>query len=105
MRDIDKITKQLTSTHPRLMVEQLKVVHPGADDDGLWFFRHPSTRHEVQLESSTGNCPFLFETDANHTRSIAETVVDAIELVARGLGLVAGSTNSSLKSTPQSGAP
>ncbi len=63
MRDIDAIIKALSLAHPELLVEQLQVLHPGSDDDGLWFFRHPASRYEVQLESSAGMCPFLFETD------------------------------------------
>jgi len=87
MRDIDAIIETLTLAHPELVVEQLKVSHPGVDDDGLWFFRHPSSRVEVQLESHTGSCPFLFETNANGTRVSASTAPDAVSLVASGLGL------------------
>ena len=87
MRDIDVIIQRLTSAHPRLHAEQLRVLHPGSDDDGLWFFRHPDSPHEVQLESSTGSCPFVFETDANEQRLSAATVTDAVLFVTRGLGL------------------
>ncbi len=87
MRDIDVIIERLTSAHPELRAEQLRVLHRGADDDGLWFFRHPDCPHEVQLESSTGSCPFLFETDANNQRLTAATVADAVTFVAMGLGL------------------
>ena len=87
MRDIDKINSELTREHPELIWEQLRVAHPGADDDGLWFFRHPASEHEVQLESSTGMCPFLFETTANTERVAASTVAEAIALVSHGLGL------------------
>ena len=87
MRDIDTIIEALTSAHPTLVVEQLKVLHPGADDDGLWFFRHPSSPNEVQLESPDGTCPFLFETDAHGGRATVATVSDAVSLVAVELGL------------------
>ena len=87
MRDIDKIIQSLTSAHPGMVHEQLRVQHPGTDDNGLWFFRHPDCPFEVQLESPTGECPFLFETGERHTPSQASTVAEAISLVAAGLGL------------------
>ena len=87
MRDIDVIAESLGLAHPELSVEQLKVLHPGADDDGLWFFRHPSSPHEVQLESPFGMCPFIFETDADASATTATTIAEAIFLVANGLGL------------------
>ena len=87
MRDIDEIIQKLTAMHPGIVHEQLKVLHPGADDDGLWFFRHPNSPHEVQLESNTGQCPFLYETDASHAPATAVTVAAAVLMVADGLGL------------------
>ena len=87
MRDIDEIIRSLTYAHPQLVHDRLKVGHPGADDDGLWFFRHPSSPFEVQLESPEGQCPFLFETSARHAPATAGTVAEAISLVAAGLGL------------------
>jgi hypothetical protein len=89
MRDIDAIIEALIQTHPELSVDQLKVLHPGVDDDGLWFFTHPSSPNEVQLESPHGMCPFIFETDANPTQATADTILTAVSLVAGGLGLPA----------------
>lgn len=87
MRDIDKVIESLASAHPGLLHEQLRVSQPGIDDDGLWFFRHPGCPYEVQLESPTGNCPFLCETDERHSPAQASTVAEAVSLVAAGLGL------------------
>ena len=87
MRDIDTIIEALTSAHPELLVEQLKVLPLGADDDGLWFFRHPNSPIEVQLESPHGSCPLLFETDAGLGVTTAATIGDAVSLIAKGLGL------------------
>ena len=86
-RDIDTIVVALTASHPRLRVEQLKVKHPGADDDGVWFFTHPDSRFEVQLESSDGSCPFLVESDRHDERGRATTVAEAVERVECWLGL------------------
>ncbi|MGO1070145.1 hypothetical protein [Lysobacter sp. CA199] len=87
MRDIDAIIKELTRVHPELTVAHLKVLHPDADDDGVWFFRHPCSPYEVQLESPSGASPFLFETDAHAASVVVDTVAQAISLVADGLGL------------------
>ena len=102
MRDIDAIAQALIQAHPSLSVTQLQVSHPGADDDGLWFFKHPSSPIEVQLESSSGYCPFLVESDARSETLTASTVEDAIALVASGLGL-RPQPNKSFKPNPLRG--
>lgn len=81
------LIRQLQLAQPRVRTEQLKVAHPGTDDDGIWFFRHPATDVEVQLESSTGSCPFLVERTDSVDRLQATTVQQAILLVVTGLGL------------------
>ncbi len=87
MRDIDAIIARLHLTHPDVSAAQLTVSHPGADDDGLWFFRHPVTDIEVQLESSTGTCPFLFERSGSPDRLIVGNVEQAVAFVVAGLGV------------------
>ena len=87
MRDIDVIIAKLHLAHPEISAAQLTVLHPGADDDGLWFFRHPATDVEVQLESSTGTCPFLFESSGSADRLTAGTVEQAVAFVVAGLGV------------------
>ncbi len=86
MRDIDAIIQQLQLAHPGISAEQLSVLHPGADDDGLWFFRHPDSATEIQLESATGNAPFLVESSESRDRQAADTVQQAVALVVAGLG-------------------
>jgi hypothetical protein len=85
-RDIDIVIAMLKRRCPDVVVQQLPVAHPGVDDDGLWFFRHPSRPGEVQLESSTGAAPFLVESDYAPT-CIAGTPQEAAELVVSRLGL------------------
>jgi hypothetical protein len=87
-RDIDNIIAVLTAKHPQLSVHQLKGKRPG-DDDGLWFFRHPDSEFEVQLESSYGSFPFLVETDRHDERGNAGTIAEVVELVESWLGLSA----------------
>jgi hypothetical protein len=64
-------------------VEQLKVLHPGADDDGLWFFAHAGCEFQVQIESSSGMCPFLVETDENASRTTARSVEETVEVLVK----------------------
>lgn len=87
MRDIDAIISELMARHPQLSVEQLRVAHPGVDDDGIWFFHHPSTIYEVQLESSQGMFPFLAETDRCNDRLWIKTIDMAVEAVESWLGI------------------
>ena len=87
MRDIEAIAVQVQRENPSVNAEQLVVRHSGADDDGLWFFRNPKTGVEIQLESSTGNCPFLVESSSSGDRAVASSIQQAIALVVAGLGL------------------
>jgi hypothetical protein len=87
MRDIDAIISELQSRHPQITVAQLKVSQPGVDDDGLWFFRHPSTPYEVQLESSHGMFPFIVETDRCNDTLHVDTMDSAVNAVESWLGM------------------
>jgi hypothetical protein len=88
-RDIDTVIAAATAKHPKLSVEPLKAKHPCADDDGLWFFLHPDSQFQVQLESSYGTFPFLVETDRHNERGQASTIAEAVELIESWLGLAA----------------
>jgi hypothetical protein len=85
LRDIEAVATELYSLYPGISIEQLKPKHR-ADDDGLWFFRHPDSVVEAQLESPSGNCPFLVESTASSGRQTASTVPQAVSLVAAALG-------------------
>lgn len=87
MRDIEQVIQHIASSFPQVKVQQLRPPHPGADDDGLWFFQQPLSRFEVQVESSTGMCPFLIETDETDRRLSASSVTEAVEIVLRLLHL------------------
>jgi hypothetical protein len=67
VRDIENLIESFSTIYPTVRVRQLEVLHPGADDDGLWFFQMPGSKLEVQIESSTGMYPFLIETNGNET--------------------------------------
>jgi hypothetical protein len=78
-RDIQRIIDGVRNRHPEIAISQLQVLHPGNDDDGLWFFAKPAI--EVQLESSSGKCPFLIETSGSNIRRTATSVEQAIQMI------------------------
>jgi hypothetical protein len=78
MRDIDQIIRSIMNICPTVEARQLKVSHPGADDDGLWFFQQRDSEFEVQIESSTGMCPFLIETDESDARFTAKSIEETL---------------------------
>lgn len=88
MRDIDAIIDVLRRRHPGLAISQLQVGHPGADDDGLWFFRHPECANEAQLESPSGDGPFLFEDERVASAVLVTSVGEAVRLVCEALELM-----------------
>jgi hypothetical protein len=87
MRDVEQIIQSIVAKYPAVNVQQLQVRHPGADDDGLWFFNWPGSIFEVQIESSPGMSPFLIETMESDTRIIAASVDETIRAVLKLLHL------------------
>lgn len=83
-RDIDEILRQVKIRHPAVQIAQLQVKFP-ADDDGLWFFQVRGI--EIQLESSSGWCPFVLESDAHARRRDIRSVEEAVRAVEEELGL------------------
>jgi hypothetical protein len=82
--DLASIIKGVRAQLPGVEWEQLQVKWP-ADDDGLWFFKLPGRKYEVQIESSFGVCPFLVETGRHGERHVAKTVDDVVDTVVRWL--------------------
>lgn len=84
-RDIDIVIEKVRSKHPTVVVEQLKVTHSGVDDDGVWFFRLPSEKKEVQVETSTGAAPFIVEGDAVaiHGASVDQAAAEVIACLSK----------------------
>lgn len=80
VRDLDQIISLLRTELPGVRCSQLKVTHP-SDDDGIWFFSLPSGRNEVQIESSSGNCPFHIEHDANDSTFTVTTIPEVVSIV------------------------
>jgi len=74
-RDIDIVLERVRALHPDAKIEQLKVSHPGVDDDGIWFFGIRGEKREIQIESSTGAAPFVIEHD--EMKTIQDRIHDA----------------------------
>jgi hypothetical protein len=87
MRDVERIIGLIRTAYPDVQTRQLEVVHPGQDDDGLWFFSQPRSPFEVQIESSNGMCPFLIETDETGQRFTAGSVNETIQILSQLLHL------------------
>jgi hypothetical protein len=83
MRDVERIIQLVRDLCPPLEVKQLRVLHPGADDDGLWYFNQPASKFRVQIESPEGMCPFLVETDENDDRLTGCSVEETVEILTR----------------------
>jgi hypothetical protein len=85
-RDIDQLTATLRRDYPGITVEQLRGTQPGVDDEGHWHIKHPAGLADVRVESSTGNAPFLVESDLAPP-TLARTINHALRLVVERLGL------------------
>ncbi|HWE01210.1 MAG TPA: hypothetical protein VG326_02280 [Tepidisphaeraceae bacterium] len=86
-RDIDQIAASVRQSLPDVQIDQWIKLSP-TDDDGLWYFRRPGANGEIQLESSSGNCPFTVESDAmkNSTQAVqAKTPDAAVQLITQFL--------------------
>jgi hypothetical protein len=81
--DIDQIIERLKAEVPGVHVAQVHVNHPAADDDGLWFVEFPGRVETVQLESSSGCCPFLIESDFSAERLHGYSIEEVVSIVRR----------------------
>jgi hypothetical protein len=61
--DIGVVIADVRRLIPEVEVVQLQTTH-AADDDGLWWFRLPGVAEDIQVESSSYDCPFLVEHDS-----------------------------------------
>jgi hypothetical protein len=62
-KDIDRIIEQVKLAMPESVVEQCAAYVPSQSDDGIWWFSLPSAARDIQIDSSSGMCPFLAETE------------------------------------------
>jgi hypothetical protein len=88
--DSDIIIERVRATLPRVLIRQLAVAHPGADDDGIWFFTMEGSVGEVQMESSTYDLPFLVEHDQMTSRDDAILATSVEQVVGTVCTYLAG---------------
>jgi hypothetical protein len=81
-RDVELIIESLTAELPGVTITQLQPTHPG-DDDGVWLIAIPIRSKTVQIESSSGNCAFLIESDFNNERFQGNSVQEVLSTVRR----------------------
>ena len=86
MKDVELIIDIVTAVLPNEQWHQLRVKHP-ADDGGSWLFDLPEGRNSVQIESSSGMCPFLMEHDLAAERYHGATVEEVSDKVVEWLEL------------------
>ena len=81
-RDIGQIIAAVRQQIPEVIVWQLQKTHP-ADDDGIWYFSLPEASNDVQIENSSGMCPFLVETDeqSSHRARTGQTVEETVQMI------------------------
>ena len=89
--DIKLIISAVRQSLPQVRWTRLWVSHPGADDDGIWWFWLPDQAGEVQVESSSGTCPFDLSTDKDDRQTTAGTLESAAKTIVEWLGLPGGS--------------
>src|SRR5260221_799985 len=86
MRDIDKIIAEVVRALPAVAVRQ----HSDAGacgDDGIWWFSLPGVQPDIQVESSSGSCPFVVETEEQSSSAAlrASTIEQAVQLIVEYL--------------------
>ena len=90
---VKQIISLVRESYPDIRWTRLWVKHPGADDDGLWFFWLAEESGDVQIESSYGVCPFIVETDKHDEHFTGDSVEKTAEMVVRWLALPGGHKN------------
>lgn len=82
LRDIDQIIAAVREQIPEVTIKQWHKSNAG-NDDGLWWFGLPGVTGDVQVESSSGQCPFLIETDEQSSADArrAQRVAEAVQMI------------------------
>jgi hypothetical protein len=81
-RDIDQIIERVMHRLPSAVVDQIRPSH-SSDEDGLWWFSLPGVERRIQIESTSGTCPFLVESDEQSSNEAlrASTIDVAVQLI------------------------
>jgi hypothetical protein len=90
-RGIEELTDALQRAYPGITVERSHAAQPGADDENVWFVRHPNALVDVQVEAANGEAPFSVASDLAPP-TVAPSVAAATRLVVARLGLLSTTT-------------
>jgi hypothetical protein len=90
--DLQTIIGLVRQTYPGIQWTRLRVTHPGADNDRLWFFWLPDLPGDVQIECASidNGCPFLAETDKHDERFTGQTIQEVAQKIIEWLALPGG---------------
>jgi hypothetical protein len=69
--DIEEIIRRVRELIPDVRIVQMRKTH-ASDDDGLWWFRLSGISKDIQIESSSWDCPFLIESDDDQSSAHAK---------------------------------
>ena len=89
--DVRHIISVVRESLPQVRWARRWVSHPGADDDGIWWLWLPDQPGEVQIESSSGTCPFDLRTDKHEEEITADTVDITVKTIVDWLRTPGGS--------------
>jgi hypothetical protein len=88
--EVQHVIALIRQAYPVMKWTRLYVTHPGADDDGIWFFWLPDRPGEVQIESTFGVCPFIVGTDKHNECFTGASVQEVAEKAVEWLALPGG---------------
>ena len=87
-RGIDDLTSALRRTDDRIMVEPRQSIVP-EEDSRSWRVHHPDGFTDVQVQSDTGDAPFVVASDFSPP-TVVKSVDAAARMIVQRLGLGIG---------------
>jgi hypothetical protein len=86
-KHICRVIELVQQALPKCEVTQLAAYVPSQNDDGIWWFKLPSAKKDIQTESGSGMCPFIGETDewSSYDARTYETVEQTVEAIVEWL--------------------
>ena len=81
--DADKIIEAIKEKFPGTKVNEWDAMNPRSFYYSLWFFNIPNVDGEIQIESTSGNCPFLVESCLNDDRYNGDTVEEVVSIIEK----------------------
>jgi hypothetical protein len=81
--ELDEVLDEVRRLVPNLIVERITVVHPGNDDDNVYFLGEDSDFDLVQVDTHPdGRSPFIVDGDGP---VVTSDLAEAVRLIHQGL--------------------